>query len=300
MSEALAADVAADEIADVLQADVRVMVEHALSTGHQVNATWLEVARQADRRPLTPDQVRRLARCHDALSLVVAPATPRSLLYVRSRGHLRLVRWLVAFGVVMLAGFVALATDPDVGSNAADFEEGSGHELFVNMLFQLCAAGLGATFAALFAISGKARAHNVDDRDEVATTVRIMLGLVSGMVLAQLAPVDTGEREFGRPLLALLGGFSVDVVYQTLKRLVEVASSLVAPVPDGASSERERALAREEQLKASMAQRLVRLRSSMTGDAVAEVDALVAELAPTDVTPDEEAPTAPARRRGRA
>lgn len=191
-----------------------------------------------------------------------------------------------------LAGFIALELDPDVGAGAADFEHGSGHELFVNLLFQLCAAGLGATFAALFAVNARLRDYSLDPRDEFAAWVRIMLGLVAGLVLSQLVPFEGEGREFGRPLLALLGGFSVDVVHQMLRRLVELASSLVAPSGDTAEADRASALARESQLKVGVAQRLVRLRGSLDGDAAAQVDALIAELAPSDVTPDEPAPEA--------
>jgi hypothetical protein len=286
------ANAAPDAVAEALARGVAVMAEHALRSGRQVDAGWLEVARQAGERPPSPDGLRRLARCHDELVALVAPATPRSLLYLRTRRHVRLVRWLAAFGIVMLVGFVGFATDPDVGAKAADFETGFGHELFVNLLFQLCAAGLGATFAALFAVSGRLRDASLDERDEFATGVRIMLGLVSGLVLAQLVPFD--ERSFGRPLLALLGGFSVDVVYQILKRLVEVASSLVSPTGDPVAAERERAQAREAQLKAQIAHRLERLRASLPADATAEVDALIEELAPSA------APTTPARRPGPA
>ncbi|HEX8002654.1 MAG TPA: hypothetical protein VF519_08155 [Mycobacteriales bacterium] len=297
-------------IEDTLAEDVRLMLDHALATGRPVHPSWLEAARLD---PSAPDAVRRLGRAHDGLAALVAPATPRTLRYLAAanggpRRRLPLLRWLAVLSMAFLVGFVALALDSDVGSKAADFETGSGHELLVNMLFQLCAAGLGATFAALFAVNTKLRDHSLDPRDEFATWVRIVLGLVAGLVLAQLAPVDDGGRTFGRPMLALLGGFSVDVVSQTLRRLVDLASSIVAPVAETGEAARAAADARDLQLKVGVAQRLVRVRATLDGSAAAEVDALIAELAPSDVSPvvdevppaDATAPAAPARRRAPA
>ena len=303
-----------DDVADVLANDVRLMLDHALATGRQVNPGWIEVARQADERPVGADVVRRLARAHDGLSVLVAPATPLTLRYLRaseSRIKLPLVRRLALLAMLFLTGFVALELHPDVGHGAADFEHGSGMELLVNLLFQLCAAGLGATFAALFAVNARLRDHSLDPRDEFASWVRIMLGLVAGLVLSQLVPIDGDGRQFGRPLLALMGGFSVDVVHQTLRRLVELASSLVAPTGDMAAAERAEAAARASQLRVGVAQRLVRVRSGIAdGPAAAELDALIAELAPSDMTleapepapdaPATQEPAAPVRRRAPA
>lgn len=293
-------DDAPDEIVATLQQDVRLMLSHALATGRPVQPSWIEAVRATG--PFTPEAVRRLGRAHDGLAVLVAPATPLTLRYLaasESRIKLPLVRRLALLAMFFLAGFIALELDPDVGTGGSSFETASGHHLLVNLLFQLCAAGIGATFAALFAVNARLRDYSLDPRDEFASWVRVMLGLVAGLVLSQLVPIEGEGREFGRPLLALLGGFSVDVVHQTLRRLVELASSLVAPTGDTAEADRGRALAREAQLKVGVAQRLVRLRGSLDGDAAAQVDALVAELAPSDVTPDadavpEEPPPAPA------
>lgn len=298
-------------IEQTLADDVRLMTEHALATGRRVQPSWLDAARLD---PSAPDAVHRLGRAHDGLSTLIAPATPRTLRYLAdsggSRRRLPIVRWLAVLAMVFLLGFVLLELDPDVGGANADWKTGSGHALLMNVLFQLCAAGIGATFAALFAVAAKLRDYSLDPRDEFAAWVRIMLGLVAGLVLSQLVPFEESNgREFGRPLLALLGGFSVDVVHQTLRRLVELASSIVAPVPNEAEALRANAEARESQVRVGVAQRLVRLRPSLDGPAAAEVDALIAELAPSDLAPAapvEEAPpapeppTAPARRRAPA
>lgn len=291
-----------EELVDLLAEDVRLMLEHAMATGRSIQPAWFGAVGLAEQRPVPPDVVRRLVGAHDRLATLIAPATPASLRYLgqgaSSARKSPLARWLGVLALVFLTGFVGLALDSDIGKKPAEFESGAGLELLVNLLFQLCAAGLGATFAALFAVNSGLKDHSLGPRDEFTSWVRVMLGLVSGLVLAQLAPIDQDSRDFSRPLLALLGGFSVDIVYQTLRRLVDLASSLVTNErsPESvAAAAREQAAAREAQLKVGLAQQLVRLRASLPeGEATAAMDDLIAQLSPSDVTPADPAPPAPA------
>jgi hypothetical protein len=209
---------------EILIDDVRLMLNHALTTGRPVPPAWLELMASIDGDP-EPAAIRRLAHCHEGLALLVAPATPRSLRYlegVSGKHTVPIMKHLGIASILLLAGFVVLATRPEIGQASADFENGVGMALLLNLAFQLCAAGLGATFVGLFKGNRHIDDFSFDPRYEFSYWVRVMLGLVSGLVLAQLVPVGDGKT-FGRPLLALLGGFSVDVVYQTLHRLVGVA-----------------------------------------------------------------------------
>jgi hypothetical protein len=277
--------------------DVRLMLQHALTTGRRVPVAWVEAAAaaQASPQPLPADLVRRVGRAHDGLSRLIAPATPRTLKFLEEDKHRKLVLSMSGLSLAFLMCFVALAVDPDVGGRFAEFENSSGHKLFVNLLFQLSAAGLGATFAALFAINTKLRERSLDPREMFSNWVRVLLGLVSGLVLAQLAPVNGQAKEFGRPLLALLGGFSVDVVYRTLKRLVDLAGSIIDAGPgDPAAVERDRVDTREAQVKTALAQQLVRLRATLPdGPATQALDAMLADLTPVDATAAELEPPPP-------
>ena len=56
-----------------------------------------------------------------------------------------------------------------------------------------------------------------------------MLGLVAGVILAEMVPLDSADilHGLGKPTLAMLGGFSAPVVYRILNRLVIAIETLV-------------------------------------------------------------------------
>lgn len=59
----------------------------------------------------------------------------------------------------------------------------------------------------------------------------IILGIISGIILVELLPkelFDSGTMaSFGKPTLAMFGGFSTKVVYRMLLRLVDTMATLV-------------------------------------------------------------------------
>lgn len=300
-------------VAGQLLDDVRVMLAHALNTGRHVSPSWVDTVARAERDGVTEATLRRLATVHDGLCSLIAPATPRSLHYLESvRGATRgrrgipLVRLLTGLAVLFLTSFVILATREDVSSANADFENVlAPMTLFVNLLFLISSAGMGATFAGLFAVNKHLNDFSYDPRYASSYWVRILLGVTAGLILAELAPFGD-ESELGRPLLALLGGFGVEVVYRLLQRLVDVAASLVTAAPsagDAAAAESARSQQREGRVRLDVARQLAKLRAGVeTKDPAAlatELDALIAEIAGTD-TPDagdaetEETPFSPA------
>ncbi len=76
---------------------------------------------------------------------------------------------------------------------------------------------------------------------------RIALGLTAGLMLAELIPIQdvaSGGPLMGKPLLALLGGFSASLVYRVLAKLVDTVESLFTGDP------RDRAAALEAAARA--------------------------------------------------
>jgi hypothetical protein len=183
------------------------------------------------------ETVRRLVQTHDQLAQLVTPATPRTLLLLQTEaqhasfwrflGPVRLVRHMVLLAALSLVAFVLTALSPRVNTASGDIFTSSGLSLLVNEVFLLSAAGVGAAFAALFTANRYISNGTYDPKYESSYWIRFILGLIAGMVLAVLVPIDTGSRSFERPLLALLGGFSASVVYRILQRLVDTLESLV-------------------------------------------------------------------------
>lgn len=213
------------------------MVRYALASGKPVPepvVTTVQEAIEASGDGAPPRDLDRLVRAHTELVHIVAPATPRTILLLsREResrlamlGPVRLVRHMLIVVIVLLVAFVLLATSPDVNHGSGDIFTSSGLPLLLNELFLLTAGGLGAAFSSLFTASRYIKAGTYDPKHESTYWLRLILGLMAGLLLPALIPMgDAGE--LSKPLLALLGGFSASVLYRILERLVQTVESLV-------------------------------------------------------------------------
>ena len=182
---------------------------------------------------------------HRQLSQKILPAKPKTilLLFMESKkgkwlnflGPVSLVRRLMATTLISLIIFIAVGLSPHV--NAKGLSEGilqnSGFNLLLNLLFILSAAALGGCFAGLFQINKFLNNGTYDPKFESSYWIRLLLGLIAGLMLAVIIPVSTNiEFEEGKgmqltiPLLAMLGGFSATLAYRILTRIVWAVESL--------------------------------------------------------------------------
>lgn len=182
---------------------------------------------------------------HRQLSQKIMPAKPKTilLLFMESKkgkwhnflGPVRLVRSLMATTLISLIVFIAVGLSPQV--NAKGLSEGilqnSGLDLLLNLLFILSAAALGGCFSGLFQINKFLNNGTYDPKYESSYWIRLLLGLIAGLMLAVIIPVSTNiEFEEGKgmqltiPLLAMLGGFSATLAYRILTRIVWAVESL--------------------------------------------------------------------------
>lgn len=215
---------------------------------------------------------------HDELSKVVSPALPESieLLQWEARRHPRLswiapldsVRILLGMSLVFVLTFCAVLilgglSDKDIADSifdanteiertipAADGQPekkemvkvADNSKRAVLLVYFLSLAGLGAAFATLY----DARRQIVDGRYDARTgsnyTVRIILGLIAGLLLSQILSnpiVPSGsENNFAaedpftsvsKSMLALVGGFSAKFLYTALSRMVEALEGMFKP-----------------------------------------------------------------------
>jgi hypothetical protein len=133
-----------------------------------------------------------------------------------------------------LAAFIALSMSPHV-NDASDVNifTHDGLPLLLNLLFLLSAAAMGASIMLLSAIHSELESSNFPPHHEPLYWLKLALGLTSGMLLAtlfhfeQAATPETATAamagevfvRFSTALVALLGGFSAQVVYRILARL---------------------------------------------------------------------------------
>jgi hypothetical protein len=262
-----------------------------------------------------------LIELHNVLAANVAPAKPGTILLLANEaarggfftriGPVPLSRHMMIVALLSLVSVVGLSLFEDVNAKnlAEPFTGSHGMTLLKVELFLLSAAALGAAFAALFEINRYIVAGTFDTRYTTSYWTRLVLGLIAGLMLAELIPLadvssgpmmgasdpqvasspiattpdgspspesaasnlpdvsagvatthsspvfspqglgasqrgpdadratlssgseGSGIAKVGRPLLAMIGGFSASLVYQILRRLVSSIESLVSGDP---------------------------------------------------------------------
>ncbi|OGS92650.1 MAG: hypothetical protein A2061_07185 [Gallionellales bacterium GWA2_59_43] len=267
---------------------------------------------------------------HQTLSSIVKPALPRTLLLLdreqdcNSRwlilGPVPIIRQMMVAALISLTAFIILSLSPDVASNAGNMLKSDGLVLLQNLLFFLAAAGLGAGFAALYKANSFIMQGTFDPSYHASYWIRFCLGLISGLVLSVMASdnvlssaqgaatatldaasavATTSTMEsngfldpaFIRPMLAMLGGFSAELLYTILNRLVETVGSLfqgsTKNLLEMKQQEAEaRLAANKTQSQIELAARLVKLQQEIgNGSDPAEIQAKLDQML-KDVMPD--------------
>jgi hypothetical protein len=245
-------------------------------TGTAPRAEAPETPPAAGSRSQRSNSAKELAVIHGRLSDIVRPALPGTILLLAKEaaaagfwnflGPVRLVRGLVAMAILCLAGFIGLALSPDVDLVAIkkNVFESQGIPLLVNLLFLLTAAGLGASFAALFQANRYIADGTFDAKYEASYWIRLILGLMAGLILSQMIPLSEGTNTaiVAKPTLAMLGGFSAAVVYRIMNRLVQAVESLVKG--DTREIANAQALAAQARLASQSLQARVQLAATLT------------------------------------
>jgi hypothetical protein len=226
---------------------------------------------------------------HAQLAVVVAPSLPRTIYLLQSDrarkgwlsilGPLPTVRRLMLAALFFTLVFVlsSLTKDINVVTMGLDIYRMDGLILLNVLVFLMSAAGMGATFNALFTAHSCIANGTYDARFESSFWSQIGLGVIAGLVISQIVPLgqeslqlsvlsegyDPAEimKQFkgteeatasliSKPVLALVGGFSSTMVYTVLQRLVTTLESLFKSA--GAESRAER----EQMVRDIVAQKL--------------------------------------------
>jgi len=148
--------------------------------------------------------------------------------------------------IISLVLFVVFVLSADVSTSVAGGENIlalDGLKLLNNLVFLISAAGLGAGFAALYKANSFITQGTFDPTYHVSYWIRFFLGLIAALVLSVMVSGDALDAHQGstqadstlyafldpgllRPMLAMLGGFSADLLYTIMNRLVETVESL--------------------------------------------------------------------------
>ena len=188
---------------------------------------------------------------HGELSVLIAPARGRTLVLLEQErlahphlyvfGPVRLVRQMLAFAVFVLFTTSVLSTMSTV--NVDNVAKGwfvlSGVDAVCVLGFLLSVAGLGAVFSNLSTINRYIELANYDPTFEGSYWVRVVLGLISGVVLGEILfdlviKVNTNGADSSalapageRIVLAFLGGFATAPVQRLLTNLSDAIGTML-------------------------------------------------------------------------
>lgn len=235
-----------------------------------------------------------LVETHDLLAKLIDPAAPQTILLLdteqatgsiyRILGPVSLVRELMLATIISLIFFVGLMSSPliDADKLAEDVLKANGIEQLARLIFYIAAAGLGASFAALHKANGYISNGTFDPTHQSSYWIRFSLGIIAGLLLSILvseSSIQGGEllsKGIIRPLLAILGGFSADLLYAFLNRMVETFKSLFE------NSTRSMLEAKAIEAKAKQANMEVEARNKLA-QSLMDVQSAIA----TDMTPEQ-------------
>jgi hypothetical protein len=283
--------------------EVAALIDEALATFGLNDVLALPTTRQeaGDRQNSPPldkfggtgaSSIALLSKAHAALTLIIKPATPEAvLLLIEERrthsfwyafGPLPIVRQMLGLAILSLLTLliVSLSSDINTDSMSKTLLQMQGLQLLAVEIFLLSAASLGSCFQNLQQISAYISSGTYDPKFQSTYWTRWVMGLISGIVFSQIifelvvsiAGSNNGPRVMpaivGQPVLALLGGYSVDVVHGVLSHIIDSFGSFFR-TPSGAPGEGSTvdvAAAAASRERLTIASEVSELRGSLGGD----------------------------------
>jgi len=239
-----------------VELECQAMARHLLQQGGAIapeliarlaTLTAASAAARRDDAPMDANAMFALTDIHARLTSAVAPATPLGIVLLDPQrlagqrfawlGPVPLIRMLTIAALSFLLAVMVTGLSSEVSSKniALGMLESDGAILLSNLLFLLCCAGLGASFAALFHAHRYIANSSYDPKYDASYCARLILGVIAGLILSELLPAQlfdsSSMADFGKPALAILGGFSSTAVYHILQRLIETLDALVRGDP---------------------------------------------------------------------
>lgn len=211
---------------------------HLCGSGQAVPADVVPALQLLDAGERVP--IEALLAAHAMLCEHVHPARPSTLALLSRRGAFSdrgstlvavpITRHMLIIAVSALVGAVLVGMSPEISSDPAAGNPltAGGLPYLVNHLYFMLTAALGAAFYAVTTLTAQITAGTYDPKNDAAYWTRIVLGVMAGTILSSMLEVPEGSNlhHVGRNALALLGGFSAELVNKILLRMVESVQSV--------------------------------------------------------------------------
>jgi hypothetical protein len=208
-----------------------------------------------------------LSMAHAMLAQIIAPATPEAVVLLADErathpfwyalGSLPIARQMLSLAILSLFALlgIVLSGEINVANMGKTMLELTGYPLFLKEAWLVSAASLGSCFQNLHRLNAVIADSTYDPKFQSTYWTRWVMGVISGIILAQLIYVfllkapTTGASALpatiGQPILALFGGYSVDLVHGILSHTIDTVASFFRVSGDPAADNRARVRGRD-------------------------------------------------------
>lgn len=240
-----------------IEKECQAMANHAFNKGLMVSVSTLStLEKMSHNQEVCAEE---LTKMHNELSELVSPAKPETIVLMSQEkdkgsiflflGRVPLIRRMMLVAITSLTILIALSLSQHINNEnmVTSMFDMEGTRLLYVQTILLASAAIGASFSALFKANSYVTAGVYDPKYESSYWVRFVVGLIAGIILTQLIPINldavakvaseaSGTSASGvshaaiRITMALVGGFSANLVYKILDRIVETVQSFISPV----------------------------------------------------------------------
>jgi hypothetical protein len=236
-------------VEEYLRLECEAMMKYALGSGLKMSSEMVKylqtfTSEQSDQRSgeetTPPPDLKDLVFLHDQLSIIVAPVKPRSIFLLEKEfnkksifkflGPIPLIRRMMSVAILSIIALFIISSFPEIDATPENWDplNSSGWGHMIRMFYILAAASIGVSFYSLFQAKMYMAEKMFESANEATFWIRYIQGIMAGSLLAIMIPIEVSlKSDFGKPLLALIGGFSSDVVYQILNQLIDKVKSTV-------------------------------------------------------------------------
>ncbi|MEO9806231.1 MAG: hypothetical protein ABJF04_23420 [Reichenbachiella sp.] len=241
----------ADAINEDLLSQCQAMLKYAIRQGKQLNTNNIQsLDHIIDLTEVSSGQKNtdQLVALYNYLITVVNPAKPSTIALLESSsgkdhflsflGPIPIFRQFMVVTVLSILLLIGLSLLPELNARTIQISilQGSGTTQLVLLTFLVASASLGTCFNTLFKMNGYLTKGTFDSSYNFTYWSRFCLGIVAGLLLSEFfvnlvdSTASNGSASTGdplaslsyllKPVLAMVGGFSANLVYQILNQLV--------------------------------------------------------------------------------
>ncbi|GAA0716000.1 hypothetical protein GCM10009430_11190 [Aquimarina litoralis] len=226
-----------ENIIQTLSDEINNMLSYAIFNGITINTEVNTLIQNSS--------VDDLINAHNLLCKNVAPATPKSIEFIRKireqgkgknfLSKLPILRNLVLLSLIFLVAFIVTGISPEVNNDSLDkgIMENQGISLLLNLGFLTSISGLGVLFYLLKNASTAVKNGTLVPEDTIYYAALIILGIIAGIISSEIISFYQEDGKninlFNKSLLALIGGFSSDAIFSILQGIIDRVKTIFIP-----------------------------------------------------------------------